>query len=70
MAHRKEPQLGTQVVGIGGNRPQCFGGCAEEQAIDDRFVLVRDRRDRRRHREDDTEIVDGKQVGGATDGCG
>ena len=40
--HRKEPQLGTQVVGIGGNGPQRFGGCAEGQAIDDRFVLVRD----------------------------
>ena len=61
----KEADPGTKMVGISGNGPQRLGGRTEEEAIDDGLVLERDRRDCRGHREDDVEVVDGKQVGPA-----
>ena len=60
--HRKEPDLGAQMTGIRRDGPQRLGARPEEEAIDDGLVLVGDGGDRRGHREDDVEVVDGEQV--------
>ena len=60
--HRKEPDLGAQMTGIRRDGPQRLGDRPEEEAIDDGLVLVGDGGDRRGHREDDVEVVDGEQV--------
>ena len=60
--HRKEPDLGAQMTWIRRDGPQRLGDRPEEEAIDDGLVLVGDGGDRRGHREDDVEVVDGEQV--------
>src|SRR5260370_15076847 len=57
----------AEMPGIGGDRQQCLGGRAEQQVVDDRLVLVSDRSDLGRQREDDVEIADRQQIGLA--GC-
>ena len=59
--HRKEPDLGAQMTGIRRDGPQRLGDRPEEEAIDDGLVLVGDGGDRRGHREDDVEVVDGSR---------
>jgi hypothetical protein len=53
----------TEVLGIGGDREQRLGGCAEQQVVDDRLVLVGDRSNLGRQRENDVEITDRQQIG-------
>ena len=53
----------AEVLGVGGDREQRFGGRAEQQVVDDRLVLVGDRGDLGRQREDHVEIADRQQVG-------
>jgi len=53
----------AEVPGIGGDRQQRVGGRAEQEVVDDRLVLVGDRGDLGRQREDDVEIVDRQQIG-------
>ena len=53
----------AEVPGIGGDREQRLGGGAEQQVVDDRLVLVGDRGDLGRQREDDMEIADRQQIG-------
>ena len=60
MPDREEPGLGAKMAGIGRNGPQRRRDGSEEQAIDDRLVLVGNPGDRRRHGEHDVEVVDGK----------
>jgi hypothetical protein len=52
--------VGLQPTGLtrGGDCEQRLGGCAEQQVVDDRLVLVGDRGDLGRQREDDVEIAD------------
>jgi hypothetical protein len=53
----------VEVPGIGGDREQCLGGGAEQQVVDDRLVLISDRGEFGRQREDDMEIADRQQIG-------
>ena len=46
--HGEEADLGAQVLGIGGDGAQGLGGGAEEQAVDERLVLIGDGGDGRR----------------------
>ncbi len=53
MEHGGGTDAGTQMPGIGGDGEQRLGGCAEQQIIDDRLVLIGDRGDLGRQREDE-----------------
>ena len=53
----------AEMPGIGGDRQQRLGGRAEQQVVDDRLVLVGDRSDLGRQREDDVEVADRQQIG-------
>lgn len=48
--------LGAKIFGIGGDDADSVGGGPEQDFIDGRLVLERDRRDRRRHGENDVEV--------------
>ena len=71
VGHRRAPAVehgggadaSAEVLGIGGDRQQCLGGGAEQEVVDDRLVLVGDRGDLGRQREDDMEIADRQQIG-------
>jgi len=53
----------AEVLRIGGDREQRLGSRAEQQVVDDRLVLVGDRSDLGRQRENDVEITDRQQIG-------
>jgi hypothetical protein len=57
-AHYGRPQM----LGIGGNREHCLGGCLEQEIVDHRLVLIGDVADRRRQCEHDVEVWDGEQL--------
>jgi len=57
MQDSEESDLGTQVFGIGADRPQGVGGRAKEQVIEQRLVLVRNSCDLLGQREDDVEVT-------------
>jgi hypothetical protein len=57
MEHGGGADASAEVSGIGGDRQQCLGGGAEQKVVDDRLVLVGDRGDLGRQREDDMEIA-------------
>ena len=58
-----EADLGAQVLRVGGDGAQGLGGGMEQDVVDDRLVLVRDRSDLLRHREDDVKVFDRQQFG-------
>ena len=53
------------MLGIGGNGEQGFGGGAEENVVDDLFVVEGDGGDLFGQSEDHVEVLDGQQLGGA-----
>src|SRR5258707_3088484 len=55
--HREKADLGAQMLGIGSNGGQGLGSGAEENAVDEIFVLVSDGSDLFGNREDDMKIV-------------
>jgi hypothetical protein len=61
--YRGGTDAGTQMPGIGGYGEQRLGGCAEQQIVDHRLVLIGDRGDLGRQREDKVEVADRQQVG-------
>ena len=71
VGHRRAPAVehgggadaSAEVPGIGGDRQQRLGRGAEQEVVDDRLVLVGDRGDLGRQREDDVEIADRQQIG-------
>ena len=63
MEHGGGADAGAEVLGIGGDREQRLGRRAEQQVVDDRLVLIGDRGDLGRQREDDVEIADRQQIG-------
>jgi hypothetical protein len=71
VGHRRAPAVEhcggadarAEVLGVGGDREQRLGGRAEQQVVDDRLVLVGDRSDLGRQREDHVEIADWQQIG-------
>jgi hypothetical protein len=58
---REEADLGTEMLRIGGDRPQGIGGGGEEQVVDDGLVLMRDGSDFLRKSEDDVKVGNRKQ---------
>ena len=65
MQHSSEADLRAEVLGVGRDGDQGFGGGFEQQVIDDRFVLVGDVGDRSRQGEDDMEIGHRQQLSSA-----
>ena len=63
MQHGGGADARAEVLGIGGDRRQCFGGCAEQEVVDHRLVLQGDLADLRRQREHDVVIGDRQQIG-------
>ena len=61
--HGGEAEVGAQVPGIGGDGEQRLGRRAEQQIVDDRFVLIGDLGDLCRQGEDHVEVVDRQQIG-------
>ena len=55
--YSKKAALGAQMLGIGSDGGQGFGRGAEENAVEEIFVLVSDGSDRFGDREDDMKIV-------------
>jgi hypothetical protein len=53
------------MFGVGADDADRFGRRLEQDVVDERLVLKRDRRDGRRHGEDDVEIGDRQQFGAA-----
>ena len=63
MQHGGGADARAEVFGIGSDREQRFGCRAEQQVVDHRLVLVSDRSDLGRQREDYVEIADRQQIG-------
>jgi hypothetical protein len=63
MEHGGGADASAEMPGIGGDREQRLGCRAEQRVVDDRFVLVGDRSDLGRQRENDVEIADRQQIG-------
>ena len=63
MEHGGKTDAGTEVPGIAGDGEQCLGRRAEQQVVDHRLVLVRDRGDLGWQGEDQVEVADRQQVG-------
>jgi hypothetical protein len=58
----EEADLGAEVPGVGGNRAEGLGGCLEQQAIEERFVLQGDRGYLLRQCEDNVEVLGVEQL--------
>jgi hypothetical protein len=64
MQDRDESDIGAQMLRIGGDRAQGFGAGAEQQVVENAFVLVRECCDGLGQCEDHVEILDpGQQLG-------
>ena len=61
--HQRRADARPQVLGVAGDGQQCLGGHVEQQAIENRLVLVGDVGDGRRQREDDVVVLDRQQIG-------
>lgn len=60
--HGDEADLGTQMLGIGGNPAQCLCGGTKQDRVDLLLVLKGNRDDLLRKGEDDMEIADWQKV--------
>ena len=56
-------EFGAEMPGIGRDGGECLGRAAEQDGIDDGFVLEGNLSGGRRQREDDVEIRHGKEFG-------
>lgn len=65
MQHGEEADLGAEMLGVGGDGAQRLGGGAEQQAVDERLVLVGDGGNGLRQREDDVEVPCVEKLGAA-----
>ena len=61
--HERGADPSTEVLGVGGNGQQHFGGDVEQQGIHGGLVLVCDLGDGRGQREDDVVVIDREQIG-------
>src|ERR1700724_1596702 len=61
--HGGEADAGTEVLGIGGDGEQRLRCRAEQQVVDHRLVLVGDRGDLDRQREDQVKVAHREQIG-------
>ena len=65
MEYREEADFQAQMLVIAGDGEQGFGGSAEEDVVDDLFVVEGDGGNGFREGEDHVEILHGQQFGGA-----
>ena len=63
MQHGEEADFHAQTLGVAGDGQQSFGGGAEEDVIDDFFVVEGDGGDGLGEGEDHMEVLDGQQLG-------
>ena len=63
--HGEEADGGSQMLGVAGDGQQGLGGSSEQDAIDDFGVVKADGGDLLGHGEDDVEVGNGEQLGGA-----
>src|SRR5215467_10675781 len=61
--HGEEADFSPEVLGIGSDGAQGFGGGTEEEAVDRLFVLIGEGGNLFRHREDDVEILGFQKFG-------
>ena len=61
--HQRRADAGPQVLGIGSDGEQGFGGNVEQQTVDHGLVLIGDGGDRRRQREDYVVVLHRQQIG-------
>jgi hypothetical protein len=61
--HRDGADGGAEMARVGRDDAQRLHGGAEQDPVDRRLVLERDRPDRSRQREHDVEVRDGQQTG-------
>jgi hypothetical protein len=57
MQHGEEPDLGPEVLRVGGDPAERLGGGVEEEMVHDPLVLQGDRAESVRHGEDDVEVL-------------
>ena len=60
--HANKADVGTQMLGIGGDGTQGLGGGPEQDVVDDSLVLKSDRGDLMRQGEDDVKVLDRQQL--------
>ncbi len=65
MQHGEETDLGAEMLGVGGDGAQRLGGGVEEQAVDERLVLIGDGGNGLRQREDDVKVLCVEKLGAA-----
>src|SRR3984893_3490296 len=59
----EEAELCAEMLGIGGDRLQGFGGGVEQDVVDRSLVVMGDRGDLSRHGEDDMEVWHCEELG-------
>jgi hypothetical protein len=59
----EEAELCAEVLGIGGDGAQGFGGGVEQDLVDRSVVVMGDGGDLLRHGEDDVEVWHGEELG-------
>ena len=62
MKHGGGADARAEMPGVGGDCEQRFGRRAEQQAVDNRLVLIGDRSDLSGQGEDDVEIADRQRI--------
>jgi len=62
MQHRRYAYIGAEMLRVSGNGRQRLRRGREEESVDLGLVLIRDRADRCRQREDDVEVGDWQQL--------
>ena len=60
---RQDSDLGPEMLGIGGDLLQRFGGGSEQKAVDLPLILKRDRTKRRGKRKNHMKVLDGQELG-------
>ena len=63
MQHHRHADPGAEMLFIGSDGAQCLGCHLEQDRIDNRFVLIRNRSDRGRQREHNMEVLHRQQIG-------
>ena len=63
MQHESGTDLCLEMLRIGGDSAQRLGRDIQQQPVDDRLVVVRNRADRSRQCRDQVVVLDGQEVG-------
>jgi hypothetical protein len=61
MEHRKEADLGSEMLGVDGNLQKSFGARPEQQVVEELLVLQQQGRELVRQGKDHVEVADGEQ---------